>query len=188
MKKLLLSFMVILAAFSFVGINQSVYADDIPVTFRVRNHAAEIRAENIANGMELKISDTIPDTIITYKNATRSVVKVVKNGEVISNENYGLVLSNEEQSIIIDLSDIELDYGDYTIEVSGFNADDDEVRADDINFKVVALLAPSVPDTGMMEKFEDGGGIHFETVIPTIIVLAAIAFWVINKIKRGLYQ
>lgn len=183
MRKIKIIFMMVLAVFVSVGTVQDVYADDIPVTFRIRNHEAEIWAENIANGMELKVGDKIPDTTITYKNATRAVVNVVRSGAVIKSENFPLTLSNEEQSFVVDLSDISLEAGAWTIEVYGFNADDTEARADNITFNVTERETPSVPNTGSMEKFEKEGN-HLETIVPIMAILVAIAFWSVKRVRK----
>lgn len=137
--------------FAFSTTNYT-YADDVQVNFRIANHKAEISIRSSSDKTEFSLGDKVPDTIITYKNAIRAVVRLVgPDGTILKTDDSTLDLANENKTKLIDFSEVELDtVGDYKITSSGFNVDGDETVGNEITLQVKeeAVEIPEVPDTG----------------------------------------
>ena len=136
-------------AFSAFGVQRDTYADDVKVTFKITNHDAEISARSSSDKESFLVGDTMPDVIVTYKNAVRAVVKLYSpDGAELKNEEYTLDLANENKTKLVDLSDIELEAGEYTVATFGYNVDDKETVGEELKIKVTEQVVPEIPDTG----------------------------------------
>ena len=184
MKKIIGSICAIIIACTFaVFFQQNTYADEVRVNFAITNHKAEITAKNDAAGKELEPGATIPDTIVSYKNAVRAKYSVFRDGSVIKTDSYDLDLANEFKTLTIDLSDIESKVGDYTIKVTGYNVDDEATAAEDINFSV-KIPVPEVPDTGGVSGLVSE--ITKSNIMPAVMICAGLSIIVMAfKLRKG---
>lgn len=173
-----------LAFFGSVFIMQNTYADDVQVNFNIQNHQSEITAENAANNTELELGATIPITTVTYKNTVRVAYSLLKDDTIVKSDSATVELVNESRTISINLSDVELEVGDYTIKVTGYNVDENATAASDITFKVKEFV-PNAPDTGSFT--ESAQEFTKASVVPIIItgVLALVIFIVTKKLMKG---
>ncbi len=184
MKKLISSVVVaVLALFFASSATLDTYADDIQVNFRITNHAAKISIRSTGETTDLTPDDKIPDTIVTYKNAIRAVIKLIgPDGTELKSEEYTLDLANEEKNKITDFSDIELEEGEYKITSFGYNVDNDETVGNEIVFNVSSV--PAVPDTGNVIS-SIGDFIKNDSAIILSVVLGVSLFGIVLKAKKG---
>ncbi|MBP5675061.1 hypothetical protein J6W91_01885 [Candidatus Saccharibacteria bacterium] len=184
MKKVFSSIAIaVMAAISVFGFASNTYADDIPVTFRVRNHAAEITITSSSDKSEFTVDEKLPDVIMKYKNAIRATIKLIgPDGTELKDENYTLDLENRQRTKIIDLPDIDLEVGEYKVLSSGFNVDGDETVGNELIFTVKQIV-PEVPDTGFITSFADF--IKNDLLLVIIIASTALVFAIAFVIKKG---
>ena len=184
MKKIFGSICAIILAVTFAAFfQQETYAEEVQVNFKITNHKAEITARNDAAGKDLKPGDTIPDTVVSYKNAVRATYSILKDGTAIKSDSYDLDLANEFKTLLIDLSDVESEVGDYTIKVAGYNVDGDITNADDINFSV-KIVVPEVPDTGGISGMISE--ITSSSILPAVMICAGLSLIAMAfKFKKG---
>lgn len=158
------------------------YAAEVPVMFKITNHEAEGAANLESGSNKIKVEDKFPNIKVRYKNAIRVSLMVEDSaGALINSELMNVNLKNEMDELTFDMSDLEVEPGEYVIKVAAYNADDAKRDADDIDLAITqeapeAPEVPEVPNTGSINIFGNElskSGIAFS--LGVVIILAGVS-------------
>jgi len=167
------------------------YATEVPVMFKITNHAAEVTANLESSSNKIKVEDKFPNIKVSYKNAIRVSLMVEDSaGALINSELMNVNLKNEMDELTFDMSDLEVEPGEYVIKVAAYNADDAKSDADDIDLAITQEApetpevpeAPEVPNTGIVNIFGNElskSGIAFS--LGVVIILAGVSMAIYAK-------
>lgn len=158
------------------------YATEVPVMFKITNHAAEVTANLESSSNKIKVEDKFPNIKVSYKNAKRISLMVEDSaGDLINSELMNVNLKNEMDELTFDMSDLKVEPGEYVIKVAAYNADDIKHDADDIDLAITQEV-PEVPDTGTVKVFGNElskSGITFS--LGVVIILAGVSMIIYAK-------
>ena len=189
------SFLVLLALFlsatCIFCASGETYATEVPVMFKITNHEAEVTANLESGSNKIKVEDKFPNIKVRYKNAIRVSLMVEDSaGALINSELMNVNLKNEMDELTFDMSDLEVEPGEYVIKVAAYNADDAKRDADDIDLAITQEApetpevpeAPEVPNTGSINIFGNElskSGITFS--LGVVIILAGVSMAIYTK-------
>lgn len=158
------------------------YATEVPVMFKITNHAAEVTANLESSSNKIKVEDKFPNIKVSYKNAIRVSLMVEDSaGALINSELMNVNLKNEMDELTFDMSDLKVEPGEYVIKVAAYNADDVKRDAEDIDLAITQEV-PEVPDTGIVKVFGNElskSGITFSFGV--VIILAGVSMVIYAK-------
>ena len=159
--------------------------------FKITNHEAEVTANLESGSNKIKVEDKFPNIKVSYKNAIRVSLMVEDSaGALINSELMNVNLKNEMDELTFDMSDLEVEPGEYVIKVAAYNADDAKSDADDIDLAITQEApetpevpeAPEVPNTGIVNIFGNElskSGIAFS--LGVVIILAGVSMVIYAK-------